>query len=92
MPKCCSEFHPQVPQSSVVAVVSHCRQCGSYRLVVNSWCQHGDRVERGTERPVIEFGPFDTWEEINALALEHFDNVLNAPGVPWDHRPGCASS
>jgi hypothetical protein len=81
---CDSRFHPQVPVSGVYLWLTYCHQCMSWRLSRSIYTQHGNETEVVEQAKDLEFGPFDSLEQVTAAGSAWLKALMLAPGRPWD--------
>jgi hypothetical protein len=84
--KCQCRFHPQVPVSVASLWMEYCHQCGAWLLDRSVYTQDGEDRTPEIIWPRVEFGPFDTLEQVAAAGSVFVKELLLPPGRPWDLR------
>lgn len=86
MARCECRAHPQVPVSVASLWMEYCHQCSAWIIDRGISTQYGEDHVADVRWPRIEFGPFDTIEQVAAAGSVYVKEMLLPPGRPWDLR------
>lgn len=83
MSRCHSSAHPQVPVTMVSVGLKWCHQCGAWVLIRGVITAHHDELAVEETYDNVEFGPFDTLDDILDTTLHALALIVEHPGRPW---------
>ena len=87
MVRCHSQYHPQVPTTTVSLMLVWCHQCAAWQRYYTVHTRYTDDSYQGLEDDDMTYGPFDSVGQVLDDATSSLTGTLLSAGRPWDGGP-----